>query len=236
MENEEELELVEIEVYAREGKEVPLARSYRIRVDRQQYVVHSPTITGRGILDLAGKTPETHKLYQHKRGQQPEQIGPDQEVNLRAPGVERFTTMPKDTTEGLVAQTLRREFTLPAEDVAYLDGLGLEWETVNDGGSRWLIIHKWKVREGYNHPEVSVALMIPPNYSDSQIDMVYFSPALARLDGKAIGALSVQSIGGNEWQRWSRHRTGTNPWRAGEDDIASHLCLVDEWLQREFGA
>jgi len=236
MENEEELELVEIEVYAREGKEVPPARAYQIRVDRQQYVVHSPTISGKDILALAGKTPETHKLYQHIRGQQPIQIGPNDEVNLRAPGVERFTTMPRDTTEGLVAEGTRREFVLPAEDAAYLDGLGLTWETVVDQGSNWLLIHGWRACGGYNHEVVSLALQIPPNYSDSQIDMVYFHPALARADGRPIGNLTSQAIAGAEWQRWSRHRTGANPWRPGEDDIASHLCLVDEWLRREFGA
>ena len=76
--------------------------------------------------------------------------------------------------------------------------------------------------------------MIPDNYSDSQIDMVYFNPHLARADGRAIGALATQTIAGVSWQRWSRHRTGANPWRPGVDDVASHLALVDEWLRREF--
>lgn len=235
MEEKEKLDVVDIEEYAREGKPVPDANSYRIRVDRQNYLVHSPTFKGQAILELAGKTPQSHKLYQHKRGQQPVQIGPEQVVDLREPGVERFTTMPKDTTEGLVSQNLRRQFQLPQDDVRYLEGLGLPWEAVLDGGSQWLLVHKWKVREGYNHGEVSLALLIPPSYSDSQIDMVYFNPGLSRVDGRSINALSSHTILGAEWQRWSRHRTGSNPWRPGEDDVASHLCLVDDWLGREFG-
>ena len=80
-----------------------------------------------------------------------------------------------------------------------------------------------------------LALLISPNYSDSQIDMVYFKPGLARRDGKGINNLSQMTIAGQTWQQWSRHRTQQNPWRSGIDDIASHLGLVDEWLRREFG-
>ena len=52
-------------------------------------------------------------------------------------------------------------------------------------------------------------------------------------DGRPIGALSTQTIAATTWQRWSRHRTTANPWRAGIDDVASHLALVDEWLQKQ---
>ena len=81
---------------------------------------------------------------------------------------------------------------------------------------------------------VTVALLIPPQYADTQIDMVYVAPALARSDGRPIAAVSPQAIQGHTFQRWSRHRTGANPWRPGVDDVASHLTLVDEWLRREF--
>jgi hypothetical protein len=236
MENEELIEIVEVEIFVRAGKEIPHARSYKIRVDRQHYVVHSHTINGRQILALAGKAPETFKLYQHRRGHQPEQIGPDHVVDLRVHCVERFTTMPKDTTEGLGTATLRRQFQLPPEDVAYLDQLGLDWETINGGGTLWLIIHGWQLPQGYNYSVASLALRIPPNYSDSQIDMVYFKPSLARVDGRSIIRLTPLLIEGQQWQQWSRHRTAANPWRPGQDDISSHLCMVDEWLRREFGA
>lgn len=230
----EEQEEVEIEEFAKKGQEVPKARHYVIRIDKERRVVDSPTITGRQILALVGKTPEMFKLYEHIRGRQPILIGPDEVVHLRAHGVERFTTMPKDTTEGRDTATLRREYRLPEADEDYLNGIGLPWEAVKDSNSQWLIIHAWRVPNGYNHSGVCVALLIPPGYSDSQIDMAYFRPALSRRDNKAIGALSSQQICGEEWQRWSRHRTTANPWRVGIDDVASHLALVDEWLRREF--
>jgi hypothetical protein len=229
------IEIVELEEHAKQhGNEAPHAKQYAFRVDKERVVVHAPTITGTEILAKVGKTPEGFKLYQHKRGHQPILIGPDQVVNLREPGVERFTTMPKDTTEGRAGTCLRQDFRLPESDEAYLQGLGLTWEALLEGASRWLIIHEWTIPAGYNQGQVSIALLIPANYSDSQIDMVYFKQHLARTDGRPIGALSTQQIGGVEWQRWSRHRTGANPWRIRIDDVASHLSLVDEWLRREF--
>ena len=65
--------------------------------------------------------------------------------------------------------------------------------------------------------------------------MVFFFPALARKDNQSIGAIqSAQALDGKSFQRWSRHRTATAPWRPGEDDVSSHLVLVDDWLEREF--
>src|ERR1035438_10599412 len=109
--------------------------------------------TGAEILAKAGKTAAEFKLYQHKRGHQPILIDPNQTVNLREPGVERFTTMPKDTTEGLEGPPLRRQFRLPQSDEDYLNGLALPWETIVDGGSRWLLVHNWKLPPGYNRKE-----------------------------------------------------------------------------------
>jgi hypothetical protein len=232
--NIELVDEVEIEEFARRGERPPRARRYVIRIDKERITVEVPSLTGREILALVGKTPETHRLYQIVRGEQPRAVAPDESVDFTAQGVERFTTMPRDTTEGLMPATVQRTFRLPAADEEFLDAQGLEWETVVDGGSQWLILHDFKVVPGYNHPVVKVAILIPPSYSDAQLDMVYFHPALQRVDGRAIPNLSDQTICGETWQRWSRHRTGANPWRPGVDDIASHLALVDEWLRREF--
>ena len=229
------IEIVELEDHAQKhGTEAPHAKHYAFRVDKQRIVVTMAKITGTQILAEVGKTPAEFKLYQHKRGHQPIPIGPNDVVNLREPGVERFSTMPKDTTEGREGPRLQRDFRLPVSDEEYLDGLGLSWEAVIDGQIRWLLIQDWQLPAGYNHRTTSLALLIPDNYSDSQIDMVYFKAHIARSDGKSINNLSSQTIVGEIWQRWSRHRTGQNPWRPGIDDVASHLGLVDEWLRREF--
>lgn len=96
------VEEIIIEEFAKENpnKPAPRAKHYRIKIDKEIKVVDTPTITGREILALVNKTPEGYKLYQHFHGRQPVPIAPDQKVDLREPGVERFTTMAKDHTEG----------------------------------------------------------------------------------------------------------------------------------------
>lgn len=129
--------------------------------------------------------------------------------------------------------TLQRAFSLPSGDVEYLDSLGRDWETITDNKARWLLVHGLRVPEGYNHRQVTVALRIEPSYPDTEIDMAYFTPTLARSDGKAIKSQNQQTIKGQPYQRWSRHRTRQNPWRPGVDDVSTHMGLVENWLVAE---
>lgn len=128
---------------------------------------------------------------------------------------------------------MRRQFQLSEEDEQGLAALGLEWETIVEANTKWLIIHGYAIPEGYNHRTASAALRISPSYPDDQIDMVYFSPALALTGGRAIRQLSPTVIDGKQYQQWSRHRTAQNPWRPGLDNICTHLLQVNNWLDRE---
>ncbi len=129
---------------------------------------------------------------------------------------------------------MRRQFQLPEADVMFLDELGLPWEALNDRGMHWVIIYNYPVPPGYNVTEVSVGIKIETGYPRAQLDMAYFFPAITRLDGKAINAITVQSIDGKQFQRWSRHRSGQNPWREGVDDLSTHMALVSFWFEQEF--
>lgn len=130
---------------------------------------------------------------------------------------------------------MRRQFDLPEGDADHLAARGLLWEALVEAGVRWLLIHDYPVPAGYNVSKARLALRLEPGYPDTQIDMAYFFPHLARPDGRGVGGLANQSLDGQQYQRWSRHRTGENPWRPGVDDLATHLLLVDDWLRREFG-
>ena len=129
---------------------------------------------------------------------------------------------------------MQRQFLLPEQDVRFLEDYGLPWEAVVDG-SMWVLIHNFSLPEGYNHEKATVAIRIETGYPNTQLDMVYFNPTLKRLDGKTIKATSViQKIDGKDFQRWSRHRSASNPWIPGQDDLFSHITLVEDWLSREF--
>ncbi len=93
-------EVIDIEVYVREQKRVPLARAYRIRIDKPYYVVETPTMTARELLVLAGKLPpDAYVLRQILHGQ-PVKLQLDATVDFRAPGVEKFKTMLKTAQDG----------------------------------------------------------------------------------------------------------------------------------------
>lgn len=97
---EEVVDLVDLEEYARAGKAPPRAKQYRIKIDAAQYVVDQPSMTGREILALAGKTPEVYLLRERIYGGGTQPIEPTQVVDFTKPGVERFVTMPRDQTDG----------------------------------------------------------------------------------------------------------------------------------------
>jgi hypothetical protein len=130
--------------------------------------------------------------------------------------------------------TLRRQFDLLPQDRQFLDEYGLLWETIVDG-SQWVLIHDFPSHEGYNHLSVTVAIRIETGYPNTELNMVYFFPALARKDGRPIGATeATQAIEGKTYQRWSRHRTPQNSWKIGRDYLGTHVILIEDWLAREF--
>jgi hypothetical protein len=130
---------------------------------------------------------------------------------------------------------MRRQFFLPEEDTAYLDSLGLNWETLKESNLEWLIVYNFSVPNGYTITTVDVAVTISSGYPISALDMAYFSPELKRVDGIGINAANVmQNLDGKSWQRWSRHRTPQNPWQPGSDNISTHFASIVYWLEREF--
>jgi len=129
---------------------------------------------------------------------------------------------------------MKRDFQLPEDDVNFLDELCSSWETINDKGMQWVIMHDYPVASGYTCQKVAVAIKIETGYPRTPIDMAYFHPELQRLDGKPINAISPQLIDGKQYQRWSRHRTPQNPWREGIDDLSTHITLVSFWFEQEF--
>lgn len=128
---------------------------------------------------------------------------------------------------------MRKQFQLPEEDEQGLAALGREWEALIDSSTKWLIVHGYPIPDGYNYRQACAALRIPPSYPDDQIDMVYFSPALALTTGKAIRQLTLVTLDGKQFQQWSRHRTPQNPWRPGLDNVSTHFLQVNNWLDRE---
>jgi hypothetical protein len=94
-------EIIDLEEYTRLGKQPPLARGYRLKINGEPYVVHDAIITGRQVLTLAGLLPpENYTLRVTAAGQRPQKVGLDEKIDLRRPGIEKFKALPRDQTEG----------------------------------------------------------------------------------------------------------------------------------------
>ena len=93
-------ELEDLEVCCGEGRPARCVRRYRIRIDRERYVVNVTYMTGRQLLELAGKCDTSKwKIFQKLCGEMKE-ISPGEEIKFTTPGVEKFKTLPLDQTEG----------------------------------------------------------------------------------------------------------------------------------------
>ena len=127
----------------------------------------------------------------------------------------------------------RREKELPEQDCLFLDGLGKRWEVINDG-STWVLIHDFTLPDGYTESTVTLAIRIESGYPMTALDMMYVHPVLQRKDGKRINAVDcMQPLDQKQFQRWSRHRTGSNPWMPGQDSLETHFYLVEEFFSLE---
>ena len=129
---------------------------------------------------------------------------------------------------------LRRQFRLPAEDEAFLNAMGQDWEAVTVANQQWVLVYGEKVPAGYNMAEVDVAILIAPGYPPTALDMAYFHPPLVRANGRVPAQSEGRiEIDGKSWQGWSRHRTPDNPWLPGEDNLESHYFYMRAWLVDE---
>jgi hypothetical protein len=94
-------EYLDLEDHVANQKPIPKGcRHYRLRIDRHKHKWNSDRITGRDILDLAGKVDfDKFQVNQHFRFNRVEQVQLDEIVDLAASGVERFVIVPATKAE-----------------------------------------------------------------------------------------------------------------------------------------
>lgn len=227
--SEKWLDVAVIEEFGKHCNEVPPARIYRFRVGKLNVDWAHPTIPTKEIIIKSGRTPvEDFEVLKFTSKQAKPELVKTDEVDLREKCITHFVVSPKSQDDG---RELRKQFTLPAEDVEFLNGLGLPWETFTNG-NHWLVIEDYPIPEGYNVQKAQIALMIPAQYDAVQIDMASFFPPLVKNSGTVIPNATLHFIDGRQFQQWSRHRK-VNEWIPGVDNISTHLALVDNWLRKD---
>jgi hypothetical protein len=99
-----------------------------IRIDEHTFTVTDPEPTGRFLLGLVGKDFEDHFLTQILPGVDDIVVGPDDHVDLRKPGVERFTVVAKPCE--IVVNT--RSFPFSNPKISFDEVVRLAFDTSGD--------------------------------------------------------------------------------------------------------
>lgn len=223
------VETVDIEEYGKHCQPIPPAKKYLIKVDKEKFPWTRPWIAVEQVIRFIHKdNPSNYNLVKFlSSSPKPVPLPFTGTIDLREKCLLRFVVQPKTQNDGL-----QPGFSLPEEDVDFLKASGFSWEARTEGNYMWLILEGYPLPEGYQIATCSVALMIPPTYPASEIDMAYFHPHLAKKTGRAINAVTYQTIGNKSFQRWSRHRM-PGQWKPGIDNISTHLLLVNNWLEND---
>lgn len=219
-------------------KFVTRGKVWKLRVQGVTLDYDVPHVKVGDAMKRAGFDPtKAWEIFLLVAGQPKKKVDINFDVDLRTPGIERIRLMQCNVDNGEASSPkLRREFNLLAVDETHLNGTGLTWETVNCDGRRWLLIQGYPLLAGYRPATATLALDIPRDYPQAQIDMFYITPAVTRCDGIAIPNTQVTAaIEGVQFQGWSRHRNGAHPWDPFTDNVATQLALVEHSLAREFG-
>ncbi|KWO58916.1 multiubiquitin domain-containing protein [Burkholderia territorii] len=213
-------------------------KTWKLRVQGVTLEYQVPHVRVGDAMKRAGFDPtKAWDIYLLVAGHPKQKVDVDFIVDLTTPGIERIRLMQRNVDNGEGSSfNLRREFHLLPIDEDHLNATGMAWETVKCNERRWLLIHNYPLLPGYTPTTSKLALDIPIDYPQAQLDMFYFAPAVSRSDGVAIPNVHIQAnIDGVQFQGWSRHRNGAHPWDPFSDNVASQLALVEHSLAREFG-
>lgn len=82
-------------------KAKPQAKKYKFKVRNEVFETEDQFITGREVLETAGLIPpNAYKLDLKTKGNRYQEIGLEDTVDLSNPGIEKFTYISRDQSEG----------------------------------------------------------------------------------------------------------------------------------------
>lgn len=119
-------------------------------------------------------------------------------------------------------------------DSDYAELADCDLNYVEDEAQRFLVLQSYSLPNGLYHEKVcDILVIIPLNYNQGGIDMLWTHPHLTRIDGNPIPKMNQPGGGdnrtycGREFCRWSRHwNHGSVVWRPGKDNIVTILRRI----------
>jgi hypothetical protein len=154
-------------------------RLFKFTIDNRQMEWGKPLISGLIVRLLAAVGPE-YAIYLEVRGGQDREIQDLDIIDLSKPGIERFITVIRETTEGLTA--------LPAMDRAYLEDHAVAYDLVSEGGAGWRHSQERSVACGKIRPRAGEPADPSPQRISRRLSRHVLHPPLAPVDRG--GALS----------------------------------------------
>ena len=199
-------------------------RAFKFTIDDRQLEWGKPIISGRVLKALAGVPTDTYDVYLEVRGGGQDVLIRDTDlIDLGKAGIERFITLIRDTTEGLV--------TLPESDQRYLNSHGIVAEVVRDGPHVGVVLKQVSLPTGkFDYPSADVLVILPPGYPDVAPDMFFCDPWLRLVPTGRYPNCADQphDFLGRRWQRWSRHNSS---WRPGIDGLHTMIKRIEHALE-----
>jgi len=210
---------------------------WKLNVQGVVIEVSAPTIVVRLALIEAGFNPDQGwHIFLKIVGEQKQAVELSSVIDLRKDGIEKLRLTPKDVNNGEASTAPSRTFALLDVDEAYLNRLGLRWETFVEAERRWLLVHDYPLPAGYTTTHTQLALEVPPTYPGAQIYGFYAYPPLALSSGRTIESTQLRGILlGLEYHGWSRNRGPAAPWDANSDNVVTQFSLVDAAIAKEVG-
>lgn len=131
----------------------------------------------------------------------------------------------------------RRDFYLPEEDIQFLDNLGLDWEAIQDGNARGVVLYDFPMPEPFRPDKLNMKINLPQDYiSGAALDMFFTDEHVTRADGKNIERLTESNgFDNRKWWQWSRHYPKNAKWRPQINTLATHISYVQHILAQEAG-
>ncbi len=198
-------------------------RAFKFTIDDRQFDWGKPIISGKVLKTLADVPADTYDVYLEVRGGGQDVLIRDSDlIDLSKPGIERFITLIRDTTEGLTA--------LPEADQRYLDSHGFNAQVTSDGPHTGVVLKQIQLPIGkFNHSVADVLVILPPGYPDIAPDMFFCNPwlTLTSVGRYASCADQPHAFQGCSWQRWSRHNSN---WRPGVDGLHTMIKRIEHAL------
>gem|GEM_PF-862904 len=90
-------EVIDLEIYAKSDKKPPVGKKYKVKIDDEYFIFDHHIVTGKEILEKAGKTPvECHTLYKKLKHCDFEKIDMKEKIDLAEHGIEHFVIKPPE--------------------------------------------------------------------------------------------------------------------------------------------